>query len=88
MEIFRALEHSDQVSFVEYVVKMTEGKSSFRLLAVDLIDPIVMSLKDPLGVQANEVNDLWGLRCLQVLIKRGSDSNSAIRARSLSNLVH
>ncbi|KAK3435758.1 hypothetical protein EUGRSUZ_C00460 [Eucalyptus grandis] len=88
MEIFRALEYGDRVSFVEYVVKMTEGKSSFRLLAVDLIVPIVMSLKDPLGVQANEVNDPWGLRCLQVLIKRGSDSNSAIRARSLSNLVH
>ncbi|KAL3744310.1 hypothetical protein ACJRO7_013555 [Eucalyptus globulus] len=88
MEIFRALEYGDRVSFVEYVVKMTEGKSSFRLLAVDLIVPIVMSLKDPLGVQANEANDPWGLRCLQVLIKRGSDSNSAIRARSLSNLVH
>ncbi|KAK3435615.1 hypothetical protein EUGRSUZ_C00337 [Eucalyptus grandis] len=87
MEIFRALEHSDQVSFVEYVVKMTEGKSSFRLLAVDLIVPIVMSLKDPLGVQANEVNDPWGLRCLQVLVKGGSDLNSAIRACSLSNLV-
>ncbi|KAI6683674.1 hypothetical protein NL676_029587 [Syzygium grande] len=57
MEIFRALEYSDQVSFVQYVVKMTEGKGSFRLLAVDLIVPIVMTLKDPLGVQANEVND-------------------------------
>ncbi|KAI6687288.1 hypothetical protein NL676_024116 [Syzygium grande] len=87
MEIFRALAHGDQVRFVEYVVKMTEGKSSFRLLAVDLILPIVMLLKDTLGVQANEVNDLWGLRCLQALIKRCSDSNAAIRARALSNLV-
>ncbi|XP_048133845.1 condensin-2 complex subunit D3 isoform X2 [Rhodamnia argentea] len=88
MQIFRALQYSDQVNFVEYVVKMTEGKSSFRLLAVDLIVQIVLSLKDPLGVQANEVNDSWELRCLQALIKRCSDSNSAIRARALSNLVH
>ncbi|KAI3407688.1 Cnd1 domain-containing protein [Psidium guajava] len=88
MEIFRALEYRYQISFVEYVVKMTEGKSSFRLLAVDLIVPIMMSVEDVLGVQANEVNDSWGLRCLQALIKRCSDSNSTIRARTLSNLVH
>ncbi|KAI3412623.1 uncharacterized protein J3R85_017154 [Psidium guajava] len=67
---------------------MRKGKSSFRLLTVALVVPIVMSLKDPLGVQANEVNDLWELRCSQALIKRCSDSNSAIRACALSNLVH
>lgn len=37
MDIVRALEFEDQVGFVEYIVKMTQGKAQLRLLAVDLV---------------------------------------------------
>lgn len=88
MEIVIAMEFEDQMGFVEYAVKMTQGKSNIRLLAVDLILMLTTSLRDPLGVDLNgEVSDSWGLSCLEALIQRCSDSSAAIRARALSNLA-
>ncbi|KAF7834509.1 condensin-2 complex subunit D3 [Senna tora] len=54
-------------------------------LSVDLILNLVMSLKDPLGV--NSENEPWGIWCLEALMKRCSDVTAAIRARALSNLA-
>ncbi|KAF6161668.1 hypothetical protein GIB67_041776 [Kingdonia uniflora] len=82
MEIVRAMEKEDQVEFAKYVVKLTNGKARMRLLAVDLIPMLFMSLPDPLGLDV-----LWGVRCLEALIQRCSDSAAGIRARALSNLA-
>ncbi|XP_061370588.1 uncharacterized protein LOC133313254 [Gastrolobium bilobum] len=88
MEVVRVMGFEDQVGFVKYVVMMAQGKPNLRLLAVDLILNLVMSLKDPLGVDSeSEVNEPWGKWCLEVLVKRCSDVSAAVRARALSNLA-
>ncbi|XP_043722589.1 condensin-2 complex subunit D3 [Telopea speciosissima] len=88
MDIVRAMEYEDQIGFADYVVKMTQGKSQLRLLAVDLIPILLMSLSDPLGENAGEgVRDLWGLKCMEALIQRCSDAVPGIRARALTNLA-
>ncbi|KAJ8766260.1 hypothetical protein K2173_022319 [Erythroxylum novogranatense] len=88
MEVLRVFEFEDQVGFVEYAVKMTQGKTNLRLLGVDLILNSMMVLADPFGVDTDsEMNDSWGYRCLEALIQRCSDSNAGIRARALSNLA-
>ncbi|XP_012083953.1 condensin-2 complex subunit D3 [Jatropha curcas] len=88
IEIVRAMELKHQVGFVEYVVKMTQGKVHLRLLAVDLILHLMMLLKDPFGMDLDgEVKGSWGFDCLEALIQRCSDSSAAIRARALSNLA-
>ncbi|XP_062108742.1 uncharacterized protein LOC133819492 isoform X2 [Humulus lupulus] len=87
MEIVRILEFENQIGFVEYVMKMAQGKSNLRLLATDLILVLVTSLKDPLCLNSdNEVKDSWGMKCLEALIQRCSDVVAGIRARALSNL--
>jgi condensin-2 complex subunit D3 len=48
VEIVKLIELEDQVGFVEYAVKMTQGKANLRLLGVDLILNLIMLLKDPL----------------------------------------
>ncbi|XP_027338304.1 condensin-2 complex subunit D3 [Abrus precatorius] len=88
MEVVKVMALEDQVAFVKYVVKMAQGKSNLRLLAVDLVLNLVMSLKDPLGVDSeSEGNEQWGIWCLEALVKRCSDVSAAIRARALSNLA-
>lgn len=88
MEIVKVMEFNDQIGFVEYVVKMTQGKANLRLLAVDLILMLMMTLRDPFGVDLDiEVKDSWGLRCMEAVILRCSDVNAGIRARALSNLA-
>ena len=88
MEIVRVMEFGDQIAFVKYVLSMSQGKSNLRLLAVDLVLSLVMSLKDPLGVNSEEEgNDPWGIWCLEALVKRCSDVSAAIRARALANLA-
>ncbi|KAI9195668.1 hypothetical protein LWI28_017082 [Acer negundo] len=88
MEIVKAMEVEDQIGFAEYTVKMSRGKANLRLLAVDLILTIMMSLRDPLGVDLDvEVENYWGFSCLEALIQRCSDSSAVIRARALSNLA-
>lgn len=87
MEIVRIMEFEDQIGFVEYALKMAQGKSNLRLLATDLILMLVTSLRDPLGLNSeNEVKDSWGMKCLEALIQRCSDVVAGIRARALSNL--
>ncbi|KAL1320915.1 hypothetical protein HN51_065630 [Arachis hypogaea] len=88
-EIVRVMEFEDQVSFVKYVVSMCRGKSNLRLLAVDLVHSLVMSLKDPLGLDSEEDggDDPWGIWCLEALVKRCSDVIAAIRGRALANLA-
>ena len=88
MEIVKVMEFNDQIGFVEYVLKMTQGKASLRLLGVDLILMLIMYLKDPLGVELDgEVEGEWGLKCMEALIHRCSDTSGGIRARALSNLA-
>ncbi|KAL5701283.1 hypothetical protein ACHQM5_026634 [Ranunculus cassubicifolius] len=88
MEIVRVMELGDQIGFVEYVIKMAQGKPSLRLMAVDLFPMLLMSLPDPLGLEAEDGgNDWWGLMCLRAMISRCSDSNAAIRARAISSLA-
>ncbi|KAK3189568.1 hypothetical protein Dsin_029129 [Dipteronia sinensis] len=88
MEIVKAMEVEDQIGFSEYTVKMSRGKANLRLLAVDLILTIMMSLRDPLGVDLDvEVENSWGFSCLEALIQRCSDFSAVIRARALSNLA-
>ncbi|XP_007035609.2 PREDICTED: uncharacterized protein LOC18603515 isoform X2 [Theobroma cacao] len=88
MEVVKVMEFDDQMGYIEYVVKMTQGKANFRLLGVDLIAMMLMSLTDPLGVDSDvEVRDPWGKRCLEALILRCSDLSAGIRARALSSLA-
>ncbi|KAL5541868.1 hypothetical protein UlMin_009578 [Ulmus minor] len=87
MEIVRVMDFEDQIGFVEFVMKMTRGKANQRLLATDLIAVLMMSLRDPMGLNSeNEVEDSWGMKCLKALIERSSDVTPGIRARALSNL--
>ncbi|XP_068662249.1 condensin-2 complex subunit CAP-D3 [Aristolochia californica] len=84
MEIVKTMEFEDQVGFVEYVVKMTKGKAQLRLLAVDLIPMLLLSLPDPSG----QGNSCWDLKCLEALISRCSDASAGVRARALSNMAN
>ncbi|KAL8162812.1 hypothetical protein V2J09_014301 [Rumex salicifolius] len=89
MEIVKAMQFEDQVEFINYVLKMCQGKAQLRLLAVDLIQMLVMSVKDPFGMTSdNGIESSWGLRCLEALIERCSDSVAGVRARAMSNLAH
>ncbi|KAG8369944.1 hypothetical protein BUALT_Bualt14G0065900 [Buddleja alternifolia] len=88
MEIVKAFDFDCQVEFADYVVKMSQGKGQFRLLSVDLIPVIMMSIKDPLGFDmVDGVENSWGLRLLEALIQRCSDLTAGIRARALTNLA-
>ncbi|KAJ8539803.1 hypothetical protein K7X08_014055 [Anisodus acutangulus] len=88
VEIVKVMDFEDQDGFASYVVKMSQGKAQLRLLAVDLILALMMSLKDPFGWDMDvEVENSWGLSCLEVLIQRCSDSTAGIRARALTNLA-
>ncbi|KAL3508108.1 hypothetical protein ACH5RR_033490 [Cinchona calisaya] len=88
MEIVKVWDFDDQVGFVDYVVKMSQGKGQFRLLAVDLILVLMTTLRDPLGLDlGDKVENLWGLTCLETLIQRCSDVTAGIRARALTNLA-
>ncbi|CAH8391940.1 unnamed protein product [Eruca vesicaria subsp. sativa] len=89
LEIVKAMEVEDQSEFVDFVMKMGQGKSNFRILAVDLMPLLMSSLGNPFGSISSEngVNDSWGLGCLNALVQRCSDSSALIRARALSNLA-
>jgi len=70
MEIVKLMELEDQVGFVEYAVKMTQGKANLRLLGVDLILNLIMLLKDPL-VEVDldcEVRKSCSFKCVEALI--------------------
>lgn len=87
-EIVKFLDFEDQIGFADYVVKMSQGKGQFRLLAVDLFLVLMMSIRDPLGLDSdNEVDNSWGVKCLEALIQRCSDLTAGIRARALTNLA-
>ncbi|XP_010551076.1 PREDICTED: condensin-2 complex subunit D3 isoform X2 [Tarenaya hassleriana] len=89
MEIVKTMEFEDQLDFVDYVMKMAQGKPNLRLLAVDLIPLLISSLRNPLGMGSDSggSKDSWGLGCLDALLQRCSDSNSLTRARALSNVA-
>ncbi|KAL0762572.1 hypothetical protein Bca101_078723 [Brassica carinata] len=89
LEIVKAMEVEDQSEFVDFVMKMGQGKSNLRILAVDLIPLLMSSLGNPFGSISSEdgVEDSWGLGCLNALVQRCSDSSALIRARALSNLA-
>ncbi|XP_008800873.2 condensin-2 complex subunit D3 [Phoenix dactylifera] len=89
MEIVRAMEGEDQIGFMQYTVKMTKGKTQLRLLAVDLIVALLTSLPDPLGLKdSSEIIDCqWGMKCLEALVQRCSDSVGGVRARALLDMA-
>ncbi|KAL6519821.1 hypothetical protein OROMI_032715 [Orobanche minor] len=88
IEIVKALDFEHQVGFSDYVVKMSQGKGQFRLLSVDLIPVLIMSVKGPFGFDmVDNVENLWGLRLLQALIQRCSDLTAGIRGKALTNLA-
>ncbi|GFQ05906.1 condensin-2 complex subunit d3 [Phtheirospermum japonicum] len=88
IEIVKALDSENQVGFGDYVVKMSHGKGQLRLLSMDLIPVLMMSVKGPFGFDAvDEAENKWGLRLLEALIQRCSDSTAGIRARALANLA-
>ncbi|KAL7104932.1 hypothetical protein ACP275_07G013100 [Erythranthe tilingii] len=88
MEIVKALDSDSQVGFADYVVNMSQGKGQFRLLSVDLIPVLLMSLKGPFGFDmVDGVENTRGLRLLEALIQRCSDSTVGVRARALTNLA-
>ncbi|XP_077240688.1 binding protein [Tasmannia lanceolata] len=92
MKVVGAMEFDDQIGFADYVVKMSGGKARFRLMAVDLITMLLISLPNPLGLDfgsgiGGEGENWWGLRCLEAIIQRCSDVTGGIRARALSNLA-
>ncbi|KZV42140.1 hypothetical protein F511_28816 [Dorcoceras hygrometricum] len=88
IEIVKALHFEDQVGFTDYVVRMSQGKGQFRLLSVDLIPVLVMSLSGSMGFDmVNGVENAWGLRLLEALVHRCSDITAGIRARALNNLA-
>ncbi|KAG9443799.1 hypothetical protein H6P81_015139 [Aristolochia fimbriata] len=84
MEIVKSMEFEDQVGFADYVVKMTEGKAQLRIIAVDLIPMLIMSLPDP----SDQESSSWDLKCLEALTSRCSDASAGIRARALSNMAN
>ncbi|KAG0474115.1 hypothetical protein HPP92_015972 [Vanilla planifolia] len=87
MDVVRALKEEDQIAFSEYVVKMAQGKSQQRLLAVDLILCLSTSLPDPLGADESvEIANCWGVKCLKALLLRCLDSMGGVRARALTNM--
>ncbi|CAI9765857.1 unnamed protein product [Fraxinus pennsylvanica] len=89
MEVVKVLDFEDQVEFADYVVKMSQGNTQFRLLAVDLIPVLMVSLRDPLGLDSDDgFKGSWGLRCVEALIQRCSDITAGIRAKALTNLAH
>ncbi|XVE65605.1 hypothetical protein DITRI_Ditri08aG0013700 [Diplodiscus trichospermus] len=88
VEVVKEMDFDDQLGFIEYVLKMTQGKANLRLLGVDLITMMLMSLRDALGVDSDiKVRDYWGTRCLEALILRCSDLSAGIRARALLSLA-
>ncbi|PIN01293.1 putative protein related to condensin complex subunit 1 [Handroanthus impetiginosus] len=87
IEIVKALDFEYQVGFGDYVVKMSQGKGHFRLLSVDLVPVLMMSLGGPFGFDMVESENSWGLRLVEALVQRCSDLTAGIRARALTNLA-
>ncbi|KAH6769692.1 binding protein [Perilla frutescens var. hirtella] len=88
MEIVKALDFDHQVEFADHVVKMSQGKTQFRVLSVDLIPVLMISLKGAFGFDVvDRVEDSWSLKLLEALIERCSDSTAGVRARALTNLA-
>ncbi|XP_042064167.1 condensin-2 complex subunit D3-like [Salvia splendens] len=85
MEIVKALDCGHQVEFADYVVKMSRGKTQFRVLAVDIIPVLLVSLKG--ASEFDVVEDSWCLKLSEALIQRCSDSTAVVRARALTNLA-
>ncbi|KAM0951136.1 putative armadillo-like helical, condensin subunit 1/Condensin-2 complex subunit D3 [Dioscorea sansibarensis] len=82
MEVVKAMEDEDRISFAEFAVKMGSGKSHLRLLAVDLFPHLLTLLPASM-----ENEDDWVMKCLEALVNRCSDSIGTIRARALTNMA-
>ncbi|XP_057539764.1 uncharacterized protein LOC130817839 isoform X1 [Amaranthus tricolor] len=88
MDIIKAMDFGDQIGFVDYVLKMSQGKSHLRYMAVDLIPKLLMLIQVPSSSESDcEEGESWKLRSLVALIQRCSDSVAGIRARALSSLA-
>ncbi|GAA0144232.1 chromatin/chromatin-binding, or -regulatory protein [Lithospermum erythrorhizon] len=88
MEVVKVLDFEYQTEFADFVVKMSQGKGQFRLLAVDLVPTMIMSLKSCSRDEIEEGDENpWWLKCLEALVQRCSDATAGIRARALTNLA-
>ncbi|VAI24226.1 unnamed protein product [Triticum turgidum subsp. durum] len=82
------MEPLQREGFAAYLVAMSRGKAKGRLFAVDMVLamlPVLLPSEiDESGLQEGS----WGLKCVQVLVERCSDSAGAVRARALTNAAH
>lgn len=80
LEIAKVFNGEELHEFVDYVVKLANGKPKLRLLAVDLI----------LGLlnfsNGSDSDNSWRAVCLKALVERSSDTVAGIRARALGNI--
>ncbi|KAM3279484.1 hypothetical protein ACQJBY_046701 [Aegilops geniculata] len=88
VEVVQAMEPLQREGFAAYLVAMSRGKAKGRLFAVDMVLamlPVLLPSEiDESGLQEGS----WGLKCVQVLVERCSDSAGAVRARALTNAAH
>ncbi|KAF7068764.1 hypothetical protein CFC21_074499, partial [Triticum aestivum] len=88
VEVVQAMEPLQREGFTAYLVAMSRGKAKGRLFAVDMVLamlPVLLPSEiDESGLQEGS----WGLKCVQVLVERCSDSAGAVRARALTNAAH
>uniref|UniRef100_A0A0D9Y036 Condensin complex subunit 1 C-terminal domain-containing protein n=1 Tax=Leersia perrieri TaxID=77586 RepID=A0A0D9Y036_9ORYZ len=86
VEVVRAMgEIGMMEGFAGYVVAMSKGKAKGRLLAVDLVLAMLPLVVNSEGDDCGLREGSWGLKFVQVLVERCSDTVGGIRARALTN---
>ncbi|KAF3330248.1 condensin-2 complex subunit D3 [Carex littledalei] len=81
LEIAKIFNGEELLGFVDYVVKLANGKPKLRLLAVDLILGLLSFSKE------SDADNSWRVVCLKALVERCSDTVAGIRARALGNIT-
>lgn len=81
LEITKIFNGEELLGFVDYVVKLANGKPKLRLLAVDLILGLLSFPKE------SDSDNSWRVVCLKALVERCSDTVAGIRARALGNIT-
>jgi condensin-2 complex subunit D3 len=80
LEIVKVLNGEELLVFVNYVVKLVNGKPKLRLLAVDLILGLLNFSNE------SDSDKSWRVICLKALVERCSDTVAGIRARAIGNI--
>ncbi|XP_078175740.1 binding protein isoform X2 [Carex rostrata] len=81
LEITKIFNGDELLGFVDYVLKLANGKPKLRLLAVDLILGLMSFPKE------SDSDNSWRVVCLKALVERCSDTVAGIRARALGNIT-